>query len=366
LDYAKGLVEGSQILKAELVGPGTQETLTFRHRTQLEVATASYRTVRGRTLAGAVIDESAFLRSDDSALPDIELARALRPALLTLLGLLLVISSPHRKVGLLYNAYRKYFGNDEATRGLYIQAESRELNPTLDEQAIAEAMEDDPQSAQAEFLGLFRADLQGFLDDQTVDDAIIANRRELPKVRGANYVAFCDPAGGSGADSFTLAIAHREERGETERLVLDVLRAVPPPFVPKKVVAEFAQVLKDYGLSETHGDRYAGDWPASEFRDQGISYTPSERTRSEIYLETLPAFTGRRIELLDMPQLRTQLVLLERRTRSGGPDSVDHPRGAHDDLCNSACGALLLAVAPGWPRADKWDEVLEMLGGVLA
>jgi hypothetical protein len=128
LEYSRGIVDGSEPLAAELAN-ATADVLTVRHRTQLEVATASYRTVRGRTLAGAVVDESAYLRSDDSALPDQELARALRPALLTLNGLLLVISSPHRKVGLLHDAYKRFHGNDSATRGLYIQASSRQLNP---------------------------------------------------------------------------------------------------------------------------------------------------------------------------------------------------------------------------------------------
>ena len=64
LDYARGLVESSALLRAELAG-STADTLTFRHHTQLEVATASFRTVRGRTLAGAVIDESAFLRAEE-------------------------------------------------------------------------------------------------------------------------------------------------------------------------------------------------------------------------------------------------------------------------------------------------------------
>src|SRR5262249_48589778 len=88
-------------------------------------------------------------------------------------------------------------------------------------------------------------------------------------------------------------------------------------------------------------------------------------------------FTSGVVELLDVPQLRTQLLLLERRTRSGGRDTVDHPRGAHDDLCNSALGALRLASklacsgrsvdgpARGrhvsdynpWDRAQKRDEL---------
>ena len=346
LDYARGLVEASALLRAELVG-STQDTLTFRHATQLEVATASYRTVRGRTMAGAVIDESAFLRSEDSALPDIELARALRPALLTLNGLLLVISSPHRKVGLLYDAHRKYYGNDDATRGLFIQAASAELNPTLDESAIAEAIEDDPAAGQAEYMGLFRADLEGFLDDALVDGAIVTGRRELARVAGVRYVAFTDPSGGR-QDAFTLAIAHQQPKTSSTpaRLVLDAVRSVKPPFDPEGAVQSMAATLGDYGLSSVQGDQYAGEWVPASFRKHGITYKPSEHTRSEIYLEMLPQFSCGAVELLDSPQLRTQLLLLERRTRAGGRDSVDHPRGAHDDLANSVCGALLACTTP--------------------
>ena len=37
-----------------------------------------------------------------------------------------------------------------------------------------------------------------------------------------------------------------------------------------------------------------------------------------------------------------QLVGLERTTRGGGKDKVDHARGAHDDVANAAAGALVL------------------------
>jgi hypothetical protein len=350
LSYSRGIVRGSRLLSAELIGD-TADGLEFAHRTRLEVATASYRTVRGRTLAGGIVDESAFLRAEDSALPDRELVRALRPGLLTLHGLLLVISSPHRKVGILYDAHRKYFANDTQDRGLYIQASSRDLNPGIDEQDIAEAMEDDPAAAQSEYLGYFRADLQGFLDDETVDGAIVPGRRMLPRRIGCKYVAFADPSGGRG-DSFTLAIAHQDQAPDSKqpgRVVLDVLQAVAPPFDPAVAVSGLAETLKSYGLQEVHGDAYAGEWPPAEFRKHGIAYKPSELTRSEVYLECLPLFSQGRIELLDLPILRTQLLLLERRTRAGGRDSVDHPRGAHDDHANAAAGALRLA-APARTR----------------
>lgn len=271
LDYARGMIHDSELLAAELA-KDKLGVLTFRHRTELKVVTASYRTSRGTTLCAVVVDEASSLRADDSALPDVELVRAVRPGLDTLRGLLLVISSPHRKVGILYEAHRKYFGNDSDDRHLFLQAATLELNPKFDKTTVAESLEDDPAAAQSEYLGLFRADLEGFLDDKTVDAAIVENRRELPHVAGRRYVAFCDPSGGRG-DAFTLAIAHHErktqERGE--RLVLDCVRSVAAPFDPDVAVEGFAETLKEYQILKVRGDRYAGEWVevARFFRTRG-------------------------------------------------------------------------------------------------
>ena len=48
------------------------------------------------------------------------------------------------------------------------------------------------------------------------------------------YFAFCDPAGGSGGDSFTLAIGHMDYSKQTA--VLDLIREVKPPFSPEQVL----------------------------------------------------------------------------------------------------------------------------------
>ena len=52
---------------------------------------------------------------------------------------------------------------------------------------------------------------------------------------------------------------------------------------------------------------------------------------------------SRRVDLLDLSRLETQLVGLERRTSRAGRDVVDHPPGGHDDLANAAAGALTMA-----------------------
>jgi len=147
-----------------------------------------------------------------------------------------------------------------------------------------------------------------------------------------------DPSGGSG-DSFTLAIAHKE--GETS--VIDVVRERKSPCEPPAVCEEFSHVLRAYHVNTIEGDYYAGEWPVSIFRQQGVTYQQAELTKSEIYCDALPLLNGRKALLLDSKTLRRQLVSLERKTSRGGRDSIDHPPGAKDDVANAVCGALLRA-----------------------
>ena len=60
--------------------------------------------------------------------------------------------------------------------------------------------------------------------------------------------------------------------------------------------------------------------------------------KSELYVDLLPLINSRRIELVDDARLLNQLCALERRTARGGRDSIDHPPGAHDDICNAVAG----------------------------
>ena len=70
---------------------------------------------------------------------------------------------------------------------------------------------------------------------------------------------------------------------------------------------------------------------------------PSERNKSEVYLEALPLLTGSKAVLLDDERLLRQIAGLERRTTRVGRDIIDHAPREHDDLANAALGALQLA-----------------------
>lgn len=346
LRYVTALLNAVPML-ATMIERQDSESIDLNNRVSIEITTASYRTIRGYTVVAALCDEIAFWRSEDSANPAEEILAALRPAMSTIPGaLLLALSTPYRRSGPLYESYRRHYGQDSPV--LVIQADTRTMNPSVPQSVIDRAFEQDPVNASAEYLAQFRSDVGSFLDSDLIERAVEPGRPERAPVEAVHYWAFTDPSGGSH-DSFTLAIGHREG----ERLVLDVLRGITPPFDPSAVVKELCALLKSYRCDRVTGDHYAGEWVVEAFSKEGVTYRHSERNKSELYLEALPLFAQGCVELLDLPRLTMELMQLERRTARSGRDSVDHPPAGHDDHANSCCGVLALLAREG--ASPKFD-----------
>jgi len=337
--YITALLEGVAML-ANLIERKTSDAIDLTNRISIEVHTASFRSVRGYTVIAALLDEQAFWRTEDSANPDAEIVAALRPAMATVPGaMLLCASSPYARRGELWRDYRDHYGRDDAP-ALIWKAPTRVMNPSVPQSVIDAAYERDPVSAAAEYGAEFRRDIEAFLAREAIESCQRSGPLELPPVPGTSYVAFVDPSGGS-SDSMTLAIGHRAPDG---RAVVDVVRERRPPFSPESVVEEFAALLKSYGVSKVTGDRYAGEWPRERFREHGIHYDPAAKVKSDLYLGLLATVNSGRAEIPPQARLAAQLCALERRTSRGGRDSIDHAPGGHDDLANAVAGvANLLA-----------------------
>ena len=335
LGYLKAFFE--QPMLARLVARETSDGLELTNRLAIEITTNDQRRVRGRTVIAAVFDEVAFWRSDNSVSPDRDVYAAVMPAMATVPHAMLIgISSPYARKGLLWSKYKTHFGKP-SNRVLVAQAPTWRMNPNVprDGELITEAYEEDPASAAAEYGAQFRADIEDFINREAVEACIAHGEYERPRVPGKRYHAFLDPSGGS-KDSFTLAIAH----AEPSKVVLDLTRERKPPFSPEAVVEEFAATMKEYGITRAVSDRYAGAWPQEAFARHGITVEQSAKPKSELYGALLPRINSGTVELLDQPRLVSQLVALERRTSRSGRDTIDHPPGGHDDLCNAVAGAV--------------------------
>jgi len=326
------------------------EEIRLKNGIIISVKTCDYRSLRGFTVVAAICDEVAFWRSE-GANPAEEILTAIRPALATVPGsMLLGISTPYAKSGPLYEAFRDRYGKDDPDV-LVWKAASKVMNITLSDRIIDKALKDDYSAGRAEWLAEFREDLETFLPTEIIESAIIRNRWELPKIEGAQYHAFLDPSGGR-SDSFTLGIAHKEQG--SNKILLDRIEERRAPFNPQAVAKEFSEIIKKYGISRAKGDKYAGEWVARAFRDEGIAFEGSDLSKSEIYLEFEPLLAQGAVELLDHQRLFNQLRSLERRTRSGGRDSVDHGPNLQDDVSNAACGAIVLASQGRPERRIYW------------
>jgi hypothetical protein len=215
-------------------------------------------------------------------------------------------------------------------------------------------------TAAAEWNAQFRGDVSAFLPDDLIEQAIdYARPIELPPMTNTSYRAFCDASGGTGADTYTLAIAHRDGK----YYVLDLCYGTSPgqSFDPDRVTQEYAAVCKRFGVGRILGDHYSANWVASSWARTGVQSTVH---KSQIYIECMPLFSAGLVRIPDHPRLVRELRLLERRTHRSGRDTVDHSRSGHDDSANAMAGAFhALAAQLGYPVGAEMLRALEGVDG---
>ena len=348
--YVRGILRGDKNLKRMIINE-TKSTISLSNGVDIETITANYRHVRGFSIVSAVADEVAFWWLDsDSANSDVEVLSAMRPGLARVPGSVLwVISSPHVTRGALYESNKKYFGNDESDHVLFWKASTKEMNPTFDEAEIERAFSEDSSSARVEYDSEFRKEAETFISAEALDAVVATDRQLLPPSKNTSYLAFIDTAGGAGGDSSTLAIGHVEQHDDDETpptFVIDAIVERRPPFAPSETLKDFAKILKEYKVFKVVGDRYAGAFPAEALSKSGITFEATEYSKSSLYKNVLPLITSGRVELLDKPRLRNQAINLERRSK-GGRETIDHTRGAHDDVINAVAGVLVYLANKG-------------------
>jgi hypothetical protein len=277
-NYTRGYFTEVEMLRP-LVTRETADGFVLSTGAEISVMTNSYRSVRGRSIALAILDECAFWRDETSATPDTDTYGAIVRGQATIPGSMLIgISSPHRRSGLLYDKFKAAYGKDDADV-LVVKGPSRTFNPTIDPAIIDADMARDPARARADWLAEWRDDIAAYLPRELIEDAVDDGVLVRPPVAGVKYFAFADPSGGV-SDSFCVAVAHRET---DEKVVLDCLREIKAPFNPTSATAEISSVLKSYNnLREVVGDRYSAGFVVDAFGRFGIKYVHSERDRSAI------------------------------------------------------------------------------------
>ena len=231
--------------------------------------------------------------------------------------MMLVASSPHARKGALWQAYQKHFGKD-GDPVLIWQATTRDMNPSVPQSFIDEKLAADPVRAAADYLAQFRSDMEGFVSREALQACVSAGVFERPPESGISYQAFVDPAGGSGSDSMTLCIAHKDFAAGI--VVIDALREVKPPFSPAIVVSEFCALLSNYKIHRVVGDKFGGGWPAETFNRNSVSYEAAPKPKSDCYVDLLATVNSRRVATA------RSRARLQPNTEHGAPRRGKQPR----------------------------------------
>jgi hypothetical protein len=323
----------------------TDDTVEFANGGALEIGTNDLRLVRGRSAVAILGSETCYWRTDENAASsDEEVVGAAEPSLAMCPdgGLLLLGSSVYRKRGYMYRQFKRLHGNDKA-EDLCWFAPSRTMNPKLPAAVVENALAADAPKARAEFLNVWREDVDDFLPLDVVEAATDWNVSERPPERGIRYVAFADAASGTGRDSFCLAIAHAVNDA-TRSIVIDLIRERKPRFVAADVIRDFSYILRSYGINEIVSDSYASGFCSDEWARNGVRFKACDNNTAENFLCMLPLLASKRGRLVDDATLRMQLSSLQRRV-VGGHETVGHRQiaSAHDDLAAACAGALVLA-----------------------
>jgi len=331
-----------------LVSRETRWGFDLRTGVTVEVRSAHFGRVRGRSYGLAIGDEASFWQSEDGSNPASEVLAAIRPGLATLNGQLVVTTTPFSQSGPVFEAFQKYWGVDDP-RILVWKAASRTMNPLLPESLVRDALERDPEAARSEWLAEFRDDVSALVTHAALRAVVRIGQPILPPVPGRTYKVFNDAATGGGQESWAYSVAHEETIAGQLVKVVDGVWEHRPPFNPSEVVRAIAETARVYGCASVTGDAFAKGFTDELFRQVGLVYLASPYPKSELYVRAMTMINSRMIQLPDDPRLLAQFIGLVRRPTSAGRESVDHAArvGAHDDLANAACGAAVLAGEPG-------------------
>ena len=143
LDYARAYFQAIPMFRA-MVERDTGDGLELSNRMALTIVANDYRSIRGRTLVAAILDEVSYWRNEVTANPDLEVYRAVKPALASMPGSLLIgISSPIGGLG----CCGESIASTGASRGRCWWSRRRPSGSILgiDRATIADAYEDDPR-----------------------------------------------------------------------------------------------------------------------------------------------------------------------------------------------------------------------------
>lgn len=341
--YIEGKIRRSPVLQRHVVAARAHE-LELDNRITIAIHPASFRAIRGLSVVSCICDEIAFWWTEDGyANPDIEVLRAIRPAMATFPhGKLLLVSSPYTMNGALWDIWQR---RDADPDTLVWRAPTALMNPTVSASFLAKEQARDAENYRREYGAEFTEAVSGFLSSEAIERCVVAGRTEVAPARDRfQYTAAIDAA--YKGDRFTICIAHYD-RGR-DHVVVDHLGGWQgtrqQPLRLGVVLPEIKALADQYGFHRVRGDQFGAEPLKDAFQRHGLTYeelTFTNQSKGDIYATLRSRIQDGTIELLDHRDSLRELRGLELENLPGGGTRIGHPRHGHDDYAD----AMALAVS---------------------
>src|SRR5262249_1654380 len=175
-----------------LVQERIADVLRLTNGIDIEVRAASFRRIRGMTCVAVIASEAAFWQSEETSNADADILAAVRPALATTGGPLILVTTPYARRGEVWDLYRRYYGPGADQRILCVQGAATVFNPTLPQSVVDRALERDHAAGSAEYLALFRTDIESFVTREAAEACVAVGVRGRSPVQGRRYHGVVD------------------------------------------------------------------------------------------------------------------------------------------------------------------------------
>lgn len=272
LNHLRGRIYASPLLKM-LVLDEPAEGITLRHPSgrPIDVMVMAGKragaSVVAYWLAGLIFDEFPRMRGAyDDAVVNWDETRAAAVSRILPGGGIMNIGSPHAPFGPAFNQVRDHFG--KPTKKLVVMmAPAWVVNPVYWTPERVDDARNDPDF-ETDVAGNFATPEESFFSVQLVEACMRVALKE-PRLNGAEYAAFIDPATRSNA--FTLVIVTRRGNTLVVACAMQWIGTRNNPLDTGFVLTEIGAVIKEYGIEFVTTDQYMGDALKTQAQERGFN-----------------------------------------------------------------------------------------------
>jgi hypothetical protein len=363
LEVIKSLIEASPILSKLINNQAKQTTSAMNlkvpwvieggvieySKVQIKVGAASSKTTRGMAACAVLCDEIAYWNLDETMKEtDVKIMKAVRPATKQFgdLAMLIKLSSPGIKQGVLYNEYKADRDGKLPKSYAVFKAPTWMMNSLIPNKEIIEEWELDQDGFDTEYRSNFADSLSNFMSPEMVEIARMRTVKFLAPLdtKEAKYFAAIDAA--FKADRFTFTIVSVRENRVTQHVTMGWEGSRKEPVKAHTVAQYIKNITKSFPVDFVAADQFAFQ-PLKEIFDQYNvelrEYTFAPMFKKKIYFNLKKLINSQQMDLLDHEQQAKELKELVVEQSATGTIKIGHPAGGKDDFADSLAVASFLA-----------------------